>query len=86
MRYIIPQIGAGGMLFLRQNNCWHYPLPADLAVLLILIGKLGTGAGWGQFVHPLPILIAANRGLPDHEGAWYLCRQQAMVFLIVYSL
>ena len=46
----------------------------DLAVLLILIGKLGTEKGGGQFVRPLPMLIAANRDLPAHGGAWYFFR------------
>ncbi len=49
-------------------------ITADLTVLLILVGKLGTEKGGGQFVRPLPILIAANRDLPAHGGAWYFFR------------
>jgi len=49
-------------------------ITADLTVLLILVGKLGTEKGGGQFVHPLPISIAANRDLPAHGGAWYFFR------------
>ena len=61
-------------------------ITADLTVLLILVGKLGTEKGGGQFVHPLPILIAANRGLPVHGTRGIFLPQQAMIFLIVYSL